>query len=55
VSGHRTVGGAASLGLDIDSCRFACRWNEGWPDDHGGAVLGFRVIDRDTVMRSTHG
>jgi uncharacterized glyoxalase superfamily protein PhnB len=46
---HRTVETAAGLDLDIDSCRFASQWNEGWPDNHGGAVLGFRVIDRDTV------
>ena len=46
---HRTVEAAGGLDLDIDSCRFATQWNEGWPDDHSGAVLGFRVIERDTV------
>jgi uncharacterized glyoxalase superfamily protein PhnB len=46
---HRTVETAAGLDFDIDSSRFATQWNRSWPGDRGGAVLGFRVTDRDTV------
>ena len=46
---HRTVETADGLDLDLDSSRFAAQWNQGWPDDRVGVVIGFRVIERDTV------
>jgi hypothetical protein len=35
--------------LDFDSQSFAQPWNRGWPDGATGAVIGFRVVERDTV------
>lgn len=46
---HRTAETGDGLDLDIDSSHFASQWNQGWPDDREGVVLGFRVTERDTV------
>ena len=46
---HRTVDTDDGLDLDMDSGRFAQQWNRGWTADRSGVVLGFRVIERDTV------
>ena len=46
---HRTVDTDDGLDLDMDSVRFAQQWNRGWTADRSGVVLGFRVIERDTV------
>ena len=46
---HRSVESPEGIDLEIDSLRFAPQWNEGWPVDRTGTVLGFRVSARDTV------
>ena len=46
---HRTVESPEGIDLEIDSRGFAPQWNEGWPHDRTGTVLGFRVSDRGTV------
>lgn len=46
---HRTAETGDGIDLDLDSSRFASQWNQGWPADRDGVVLGFRVTERDTV------
>jgi hypothetical protein len=46
---HRNVDVGERLDLDIDSTSFASEWDEGWPAGAGGVVLGFSVVERDTV------
>ncbi len=46
---HRTAHTADGLDLDLDSSRFAAAWNQAWPPGRSGVVVGFRVIERDTV------
>lgn len=46
---HRTAAMPDGLDLDLDSQDFATMWNHGWPADRMGAVIGFRLPDRDAV------
>ena len=46
---HRTATADDGFDIDFDSQPFAQQWNGGWPDGATGAVIGFRVIERDTV------
>jgi catechol 2,3-dioxygenase-like lactoylglutathione lyase family enzyme len=39
---------AAPLHVDLDSVRFASKWNSGWSGG-SGAILGFKVDSRDEV------
>jgi len=48
-SDHRNVAAPAGFDFDLDSSTFAAKWNEGWPKDQTGAVIGFSVVERDTV------
>ena len=48
-SDHRNVAAPDGLDFDLDSSTFAAQWNQGWPKDQTGAVIGFRVVERDTV------
>jgi uncharacterized glyoxalase superfamily protein PhnB len=46
---HRTADTPEGIDLDLDSSTFARQWNQGWRDGESGAVLGFKVAERDTV------
>jgi uncharacterized glyoxalase superfamily protein PhnB len=46
---HRTAATPAGIDLDPDSSSFATQRNEGWREGESGAVLGFKVVERDTV------
>src|SRR5262245_11319391 len=46
---HRKATTGDGFEIDLDSQRFARQWNQGWPNDAAGAVIGFRVVERDTV------
>jgi catechol 2,3-dioxygenase-like lactoylglutathione lyase family enzyme len=46
---HRSVRMSDGADLDLDSGSFATRWNEGWCAEESGAVLGFRVVQRESV------
>ena len=46
---HRSSSTTGGLDLDLDSTTFATRWNDGWPPDQTGVVIGFRVASRDEV------
>jgi catechol 2,3-dioxygenase-like lactoylglutathione lyase family enzyme len=49
---HRTFSTAAVLDgfdFDLDNSAFAARWNEGWPPNQTGPVLGFRLPSADAV------
>ncbi|MGH9211315.1 MAG: VOC family protein [Acidimicrobiales bacterium] len=48
---HRTAGPGEGLDLDLDSGQFAAMWNRGWPEGGAGAVIGFRLPDREAVDR----
>jgi catechol 2,3-dioxygenase-like lactoylglutathione lyase family enzyme len=44
---HRSASMPGGVDLDLDSTRFAAKWNSGW---HGGtAVIGFKVASREAV------
>lgn len=46
---HRTAETPSGIDLELDSSRFTPQWNQGWSEDQVGAVLGFRVVERETV------
>jgi len=46
---HRTAATPEGLDLDLDSREFAAVWNHGWSPRASGAVLGFRLNDREAV------
>jgi catechol 2,3-dioxygenase-like lactoylglutathione lyase family enzyme len=46
---HREAETPDGIGFDLDSASFASQWNQGWPEDRTGAVIGFRVEERATV------
>ncbi len=49
---HRTFAASSvreSFDFDLDSQAFALEWNEGWPAERTGAVLGFRVSSSEAV------
>lgn len=46
---HRAVQMPDGLFFDLDSTAFATGWNGGWPAGRTGAVIGFKVRDRQTV------
>ena len=46
---HRNTEPAPGLHFDLDSSAFAATWNEGWPPDHHGVVIGFRLSTRSGV------
>jgi catechol 2,3-dioxygenase-like lactoylglutathione lyase family enzyme len=46
---HRAVSGSGGMDLDLDSSAFAAMWNQGWSDGRTGAVITFRVPDRESV------
>jgi uncharacterized glyoxalase superfamily protein PhnB len=46
---HRNVESDEGLHFDLDSSVFAQQWDEGWPSDQTGAVLGFRFESADAV------
>jgi catechol 2,3-dioxygenase-like lactoylglutathione lyase family enzyme len=50
---HRSADVPGGIDLDLDSERFAAKWNVGFPGSQGrrGLVLGFKVSDRDDVDR----
>ena len=48
-SDHRNVNAQGAVDFDLDSSQFAAQWNQGWPRDQTGVVIGFGVADRDTV------
>jgi catechol 2,3-dioxygenase-like lactoylglutathione lyase family enzyme len=48
---HRNGEVGSGVHLDLDSQAFASQWNEGWPADRAGVVIGFRLPDRDAVDR----
>src|SRR5262245_19103283 len=47
---HRNSHGDDGIDIDLDSQQFAAVWNQGWPGGPG-VVLGFRVLDRESVDR----
>jgi catechol 2,3-dioxygenase-like lactoylglutathione lyase family enzyme len=48
---HRAAAQAGALDFDLDSSAFAAVWNAGWTAGRTGAVLSFRVAERETVDR----
>jgi catechol 2,3-dioxygenase-like lactoylglutathione lyase family enzyme len=46
---HRKATTGDGFDIDFDSQGFAQQWNCGWPEGTTGAVIGFRVVGRDTV------
>ena len=46
---HRTLSTSAGIDFDLDSREFATQWNEGWPADQTGPVIGFRFATREGV------
>jgi catechol 2,3-dioxygenase-like lactoylglutathione lyase family enzyme len=46
---HRSAARDDGIDFDIDSTAFASEWDQGWPAGATGAVLGFRVVARETV------
>ncbi len=49
---HRTFASSAvtdGFDFDFDSTSFATQWNQGWPSDQIGPVLGFRFGSADAV------
>ncbi|MBA3653488.1 MAG: VOC family protein [Actinobacteria bacterium] len=46
---HRSAAITGGADIDLDSQAFAKQWDEGWPAGTSGAVLTFRVSDRDEV------
>jgi catechol 2,3-dioxygenase-like lactoylglutathione lyase family enzyme len=48
---HRSAEVGGGLDLDFDSQEFASVWNQGLPPGRKGAVLGFRLADRESVDR----
>jgi uncharacterized glyoxalase superfamily protein PhnB len=46
---HRTATMPEGLDLDLDSQAFASHWDEGWPRERSGVVVGFRVETRAAV------
>jgi uncharacterized glyoxalase superfamily protein PhnB len=48
---HRNADQAAGASVDIDSEQSAHLWDEGWPRNRTGTIVGFRVADRAEVDR----
>ncbi len=50
---HRSANVGGGMDLDLDSVRFAQRWDAGWKGGQGGAgcVIGFKVGAREEVDR----
>jgi catechol 2,3-dioxygenase-like lactoylglutathione lyase family enzyme len=48
---HRTTAQDGDVDFDLDSSAFAAVWSQGWTAGRTGAVIGFRVADRETVDR----
>jgi uncharacterized glyoxalase superfamily protein PhnB len=46
---HRNTEPTPGLHFDLDSPEFAATWNEGWPADQHGVVIGFRLSTRNGV------
>ena len=46
---HRNTEPAPGLHFDLDSSAFAATWNEGWPAEQHGVVIGFRLSTRSGV------
>ena len=46
---HRTLAMPDGLDFDLDSIQFAGQWNQGWPADRTGPVIGFRLSSREAV------
>jgi catechol 2,3-dioxygenase-like lactoylglutathione lyase family enzyme len=46
---HRNIRADEGIDFDLDSTSFAVQWNEGWPPDRTGAVLGFRLASAEAV------
>jgi uncharacterized glyoxalase superfamily protein PhnB len=46
---HRTLKMPGGLDFDIDSATFASQWNQGRPPEQLGPLIGFRVVERETV------
>jgi catechol 2,3-dioxygenase-like lactoylglutathione lyase family enzyme len=51
-SHHRNADQPAGASIDIDSEPSTHVWNEGWPRNRTGVIVGFRVPDRDAVDRT---
>lgn len=49
---HRTAAMPGGLDFDLDSTEFATTWNQAWPPGGAGAVLGFRLHERENVDRT---
>jgi uncharacterized glyoxalase superfamily protein PhnB len=47
---HRTLSREeGGIDFDLDSVEFAQVWDEGWPAERTGPVIGFRVATREAV------
>ena len=46
---HRTVSTRDGLDFDLDSSGFTAQWNQGWPRDRTGPVIGFGFETRAAV------
>jgi catechol 2,3-dioxygenase-like lactoylglutathione lyase family enzyme len=49
---HRTFSATSiteGFDFDLDSAAFATQWNQGWPPDQTGPVLGFRLTSAEAV------
>ncbi len=46
---HRTISAPDGLDLELDSAESARQWNQGWPPDRTGPLIGFRVATREAV------
>ncbi|MDP9333242.1 MAG: VOC family protein [Actinomycetota bacterium] len=46
---HRTFSTPDGLDLELDSLQSARQWNQGWPSDRTGPLIGFRVATREAV------
>jgi len=46
---HRNISATDGLDFDLDSTAFATQWNEGWPTDQTGPVLGFSLASAEAV------
>ena len=48
---HHLETGEHTVSLELDSAASATSWNQGWNERGTGAILSFRVDDRDEVDR----
>jgi catechol 2,3-dioxygenase-like lactoylglutathione lyase family enzyme len=49
---HRSAVQPGGIDFDLDSTTFAAVWDQGWPAGAPGAVIGFRLADREAVDRT---